>query len=98
MAASSVADNDPRSGRRGMGIAEIGADDSLILLYLGGCAVGDLAPEIESDDLVRDRHHKAHVMLDKQDGDMLLVAQAADQGAKFGDLLMGKPARRLVEQ
>ena len=78
--------------------AEIGADHLFVLLHLGRRALGDLAAEIERDDLVRDRHHQVHVMLDQQHGDLPLVAHPADQGAELADLLVVEPAGRLVEQ
>ena len=51
---------------RSFGLAEIGADHLLVLLHRGRRALGDLPAEIERDDLVGDRHHEAHVMLDEQ--------------------------------
>ena len=38
------------------------------------------------------------MVLDQEHRDLALVADAADQPAKLADLLMVKPARRLVEQ
>ena len=80
------------------GRAEIGADHRLVLLHLGRRALGDLAAEIERDDLVGNRHHQVHVMLDEQHRDLALVADAPDQRAELADLAVVEPAGRLVEQ
>src|ERR1700752_625476 len=42
------------------GAPEIRLDDSLIVLHLGGRALGDLATEVEHDDPVGDPHHQLH--------------------------------------
>ena len=78
--------------------AEIGADHLFVMLHLGRRALGDLAAEIERDDLVGDRHHQVHVVLDEQHGDLALVAHPADERAQFADLLVVEAAGRLVEQ
>src|SRR5205085_4746824 len=77
--------------------AEIGPDHRLVLLHLGGGALGDLAAEIERDDLVGHRHDEIHVMLDQQDSDLPFVANAADQPAELADLLVVETAGRLIE-
>src|SRR5947209_17875161 len=77
-------------------LAEIGADDLLILLDRSGRPFGDLAAEIERDDLVRDRHHETHVMLDEEHADLPVVADTADQPAELEDFLVRKTAGGLV--
>ena len=49
-------------------------------------------------DAVRDAHHELHVVLDEQDRQLEVVAQAADQRRELPDLLVVEPAGRLVEQ
>ena len=63
-----------------------------------GRAFGDLAAEIEHDDLVGDRHHHRHVVFDEEDAQLELVPQRADQLAELVDLGMRETGRRLVEQ
>ena len=77
---------------------QVGEDDGVVLLHLGRRALGDLTPEIERHDLVGDRHDQVHVVLDEKDGDPPVVANAPDQRAEPGDLLVVEPAGRLVEQ
>ena len=60
-------------------------------------ALGDLAAEVEHDDLVGDAHHHRHVVLDEQHRQLELVAQPPDQLRQLVDLGVGQPAGRLVE-
>ena len=63
-----------------------------------GRALGDLAPEVEHDDLVGDRHDHRHVVLDEQHAEVELVADRPDQLAELVDLGVGEAGRGLVEQ
>ena len=63
-----------------------------------GAAVGDLATEIQCNDLVRDAHHKVHVVLDQQHGELETVADALDQHSQCLDFFVIQPGRRLVQQ
>src|SRR5215813_5592051 len=78
-------------------LAQISADHPFILLHLCRCALGDLTAEIERDDLVGDRHDEVHVMLDEEDRDIAVMADAPDQRAEPRDLLVVEPAGRLIE-
>src|SRR5690242_1520494 len=73
-------------------LAEIGADHLLVLLHRCRRTLGDLAAEIERDDLVRNRHYEAHVMLDEEHADLSVVADTADQLAELEDFFMREPA------
>ena len=63
-----------------------------------GVPSASFLPKFERDDVVGDRHHQAHVMLDQQHRDVALVADAADQVAEHVDLFVVEAAGRLVEQ
>ena len=63
----------------------------------GGAAVGDLAAVVEHDDVVGDAHHDAHIVLDQQDADLLLVADREQQLAELGQFARVEPGGRLVE-
>ena len=57
----------PRAARvTAAGVPEVGLDDARVVADLGGRALGDLAAEVEHDDLVGDRHDHRHVVLDEQ--------------------------------
>ena len=79
-------------------LPEIGLDDIRVGLHLGRRSLGELAAEIQRDDVVGDRHHETHVMLDQQHGDVAVVADAADQVAEHVDFLVVEAAGGLVEQ
>ena len=66
--------------------------------HLRGRALGDLAAEVEHDDLVGDRHDHRHVVLDEQHAEVELVAHRPDQLAELVDLGVREPGRGLVEQ
>ena len=77
---------------------EVGLDHLRVVLHLGRRPLGDLAPEVEHDDLVGDAHHQLHVVLDEQHGEPVPIAEVADRVAELVDLGVGEPGRRLVEQ
>ena len=70
----------------------------LIVLHVGRSALGDLASEVEHDDLVGDAHHQLHVVLDEQHGQAELIAKAANGLTELVDLGVGQPRRWFVEQ
>src|SRR3954468_11236192 len=77
---------------------EVGLDDALVVLHHSRGAFGDLASEVEDDDLVGDAHHELHVMFDEQDRQTELVAQATDRLAELVDLGVGQPGRWFIEE
>src|SRR3569832_671002 len=76
---------------------EIGGDHVRMLLYLVGCALGDLAAEVEHGDAVRDARHQTDVVLDQQHGDAALVKMLDDFGERIG-LVRVEAGGGLVEQ
>ena len=69
-----------------------------LLAHVRRSAVGDLAAEIERDDVVRDRHHQVHVMLDQENSDREALADLKNALAQLAELLVVEPRRRFVEQ
>ena len=68
-------------------------------LHLGRRAVGDLAAEVERDDLVGDAHHQVHVVLDQQHRQRAARSRIRRRSAPQRlDLLVVEAAGRLVEQ
>jgi hypothetical protein len=51
-------------------------------------ALADLPAEIQGYDLIGDRHDKAHVMLDKQNGDAAIAADLQNHGRQFFHFLV----------
>src|SRR5690606_893424 len=78
--------------------AEIGVDHGLVVLYLFGRAVADLAPVIQHDDPVGDVHHHSHVVLDQADRGAELVVHVENEPAHILLLFQVHPRHRLVEQ
>ena len=66
----------------------------------GACrsALGDLLAVVERDDAIGDALHDVHVVLDEEDRQPALVAQAPDQLGDLVRLVGVHPRRRLVEQ
>ena len=62
-----------------------------------GAAVGDLAAVVEHDDVVGDAHHDAHIVLDQQDADPLLVADREKELVELGRFARVEAGGRLVE-
>src|SRR6185436_3932826 len=58
---------------------EVSLDHARITLDLGRCAFGDLFTVIEHGNIFRDTHDHTHMMLDQQDGNSQLIAQAMDK-------------------
>src|SRR5579872_7140709 len=78
-------------------LAEIGFDDGGIGANGGGQPFRDLAPEIEHGDPVADLHDDAHIMLDEEDRDPLLVADLAQEPGELGRFPGVEAGRRLIE-
>ena len=66
--------------------------------HLGGRALGDLLAVVEHGDVLGDPHDELHVVLDEEDREAALVAQAAHELRRSGRLLRVHPRRGLVEQ
>src|SRR6478672_13752176 len=77
--------------------AEISFDDSPVGLDYRRRPFRDLDSVVEYDDVVGDRHHQIHVVLDHQDGDPKL-ADLDDQLAELSRLLWIQAGCRLVEE
>ena len=80
-------------------VPEVGADHVGIALHLGRRALGDLAAEVERDDLVGHAHHQVHVVLDQQHRQLAARSRMRrSRSHQRVDLLVVQPAGRLVEQ
>ena len=75
---------------------EIGGDHLRIGSDARGIAIGDLAAIVEDDDVVGDLHDDAHVVLDEQDRDAVLVADRAQKLVELGRFAGIEAGRRLV--
>ncbi len=64
---------------------------------LFGRPVGDLLAVIEDDDVVGDAHHHAHVVLDEQNGDVVLLADRIEELVEPLALAGVEPGGGLVE-
>src|SRR6266568_2113246 len=69
-------------------LPQVRLDDARVGPDLGGVALRDLLPVVEDDDLLRDAHDQSHVVLDEEDGDVL-VQDLVDQLHQV-DLLLGR--------
>src|SRR6516165_6782540 len=88
-----------RASRKVMHIAgaEISADHFWILHDLFRRALGDLLAVIEHHDVTRDRHDRAHDMLDDDDGKAGL-RELSDQRHRLVDLGRVESGHHLIEQ
>src|SRR4051812_49931605 len=77
-------------------LAEIGLENHGVVADLGGSAGGDHPAEVENDDPAAPLHDEVHVMLDEEDGDVLL--EVAEQLAEITHLLVAQPGRGLVQE
>src|SRR4051812_3277679 len=77
---------------------QVGLDDPRVLADLGRRALGDLLAVVQDRDVVRDVHDHLHVVLDQEDGDVLLGAQLLHELAQLLGLLRVHARRRLVEE
>src|SRR6266540_2589256 len=76
---------------------QVRLDHMRVVADLFRLPLGDLLPEVEDRDPVRDPHDHLHVVLDQQDGDPF-VSDPLDESHQ-GRLLSGvHPCRRLVQQ
>ena len=82
----------------GGGLAQIGLDDALVGLDLGGRALGDPLAVVEHGDALADAHDDAHLVLDEQDGDAQVVAEPSDETGHLVGLGRVHAGGRLVEQ
>src|SRR5690606_14341780 len=78
--------------------AEVECLDVLVLAHLGAGAFEHDAPVLEHVAVVGDGQRHLGVLLDDEEGQPLLVAQALDQREDLGDDERREPERRLVEQ
>src|SRR5580692_10983630 len=76
-------------------LAKVGLLHVRVAHHLVGGAVGDLAPGDQHDEAPRKAHHRAHDVLDENDGDAFFV-QAHQQRQDFLDLRMGQARHRFV--
>src|SRR5215469_5788442 len=76
---------------------EVGLDHPTVSSDLARRAGGDLLPEGQHDDAMRERHDRAHVVLDEKHGDATRVdgAHQADHGV---DLRGVEPRHHVVEE
>ena len=79
------------------GRPEVGGHHLGPLHHVGGRAFGEQLAVVEDDDAVGQRHHRAHHVLDEDDG-RALVADAPDQRHRVVDLARRQAAQHLVEQ
>ena len=87
------------SGRsRGRSLAQVGLDHPGVSADLVRGALGDLLAVVEHRDPVADAHDHPHVVLDEQDRDAQLPADAGDEVGHLAGLDRVHAGRRLVEQ
>src|SRR5499425_2306310 len=87
----------PEIGRREGLFPEVGLDYPAVSSDLARRAGGDLLPEAQHDDAMRERHHRAHVVLDEKHGDATRV-DGAHQAHHGVDLRGVEPRHHLVEE
>src|ERR1700680_5097554 len=95
---SSSARTGPKTGRTPLTVLlfpEIGTPGLRILHHLCRRAVGDLAARHQHDQPLRETHHRAHDVLDQDDGDALLV-ELRQQGQDVVDLRMRQSGHGFV--
>src|SRR5262245_28175494 len=81
-----------------MSDSQVGVDDFLVALDLGGHPVGDLAAVVEHHHAIRDVHHHAHVVLDQHERGAEVVVNVENEAAHVLLFLEVHPRHRLVEQ
>src|SRR4030095_16027569 len=79
-------------------LAEIGLDHQRIAANFSRRSFGNLLPEIEHRDAVRDRHDELHDVLDEKYRDALVARQVDQQRVERRDLAIAQAGGRLVEQ
>src|SRR5690606_8910459 len=70
----------PLTLSKGVLRSEIGLDDLGVVGDLRRRSLGDLAAEVEHRHLVANAHDRVHVVLDEENGNAALVAQAPHKG------------------
>ncbi len=78
-------------------LTEIGPDYLGVGAHFGRGPVGDLAAVIEHDHVIRNAHDDAHVVLDEQDPDLLLLANPEQQMVELGGFTRIETGGGLVE-
>src|SRR6266576_3211202 len=78
--------------------AEIRFDDGRVALHLGRRAFANLPTEVEHHDVIRDPHHKGHVVLHQQHRHAEVGMHAAKQARHRVHLFVTDSAGGLVEQ
>ena len=79
--------------------AEVGLDDLGVAADLGGRSLCDDLAVVQHRDALADAHHDPHVVLDEEDGQAELVAQAADEvDPSVAGLAAVHAGGRLVEE
>src|SRR4051812_8834455 len=79
-------------------LSDVGLDDARVGLRLGGRPLHELGAVVEHDDPVGEGGDEAHVVLDDDDGDVVVPAQAPDRADQLLDLGVRQAGGRLVEQ
>ena len=82
----------------GLVLAEVRLDHQRIVADRLRVALGELLAVVQDGDVLRDPHDDLHVVLDEQDRDAELVAQALHEAREVRGLLRVHPGGRLVEQ
>ncbi len=96
---SSLSDRHSYGLRECLGVAaQVGLDDAGVVRDVVEAALGDLDPVVERHDAVGDPLDDVHVVLDHEDRESELVAQAGDHLGHLVRLLRVHPGGRLVEQ
>jgi len=62
-----------------------------------GRPIGDFLPVVENDDVIGNLHHHAHIVLDQQQPDLVLVANKNQQLIEFGRFSGIESRRRFIE-
>src|SRR5262245_66304638 len=77
--------------------AEIGLDDFGIGTNFRRGAVGNLAAVIEHDNVIRDAHYNAHIVLYQKDTDLLSITHGKQKFVERGGFARVEAGGRLVQ-
>src|SRR5919197_2400005 len=77
---------------------QIGLDHGAVALNVGGRPLGDLASEVEADDVVGHLHDEVHVVLDDEHREPVRVVDPPQQRCEAVDLLVVQPSCGFVEE
>ena len=78
------------------GSAQIGVNDGLVRLDVGGRPLGDQAAAIENQNPVAERHHHAEIVIDEDDRQSMAPKLPKQISEPVGFRVI-EPGRRLVE-